>query len=505
MPRLRTKSFSGESNSIKKPVGRSGVSTKQLISESKKFANRLPATAEWNGFVARLPKLKTSVETNLLGVALERYAEYCRQAGLPGGDIVSQAVQKRILLEIYGLASRQCHEVLQERRAINRLSPGRELANASDVLQADGSVVWGDEIYAAACSELAYGVSRHCQTYYGIDDIDRYAKSQLISMGEHGARVDTNVSGRLLYLSDEQAVHYRATIRSGNIFVESAGVGLELLDTTQMLKSTGNTAHLGSEHNNYNEGTGRFGPSVGVAGFAMTLNRDLFIHGGHSIRSRDNAAFSFYHSSYVSGEDVLCTGCMTTVNGKLVYINNWSGHYRPPPAQLQIVIESLQVRGVDISDVVVEYKTTGGNDVRSARHFMQVQTPNPGRAAEPDALWFRERVSEVGEAFVNSVKRIIDGYEREKEGFFRRKSNESKAVSHFFADFFATGNPDANCLFSIIMLLSGNLSSRYRTQVQSLAGNFGCQSAIPDRLKRGSTLEQRLVDAALSYHATLRS
>ena len=190
---------------------------------------------------------------------------------------------------------------------------------------------------------------------------------------------------------------------------------------------------------------------------------------------------------------------------KLVYINNWSGHYRPPPAQLQIVIESLQVRGVDISDVVVEYKTTGGNDVRSARHFMQVQTPNPGRAAEPDALWFRGRVSEVGEAFVNSVKRIIDGYEREKEGFFRRKSNESKAVSHFFADFFTTGNPDANCLYSIIMLLSGNLSSRYRTQVQSLAGNFGCQSAIPDRLKRGSTLEQRLVDAALTYHATLRS
>lgn len=449
--------------------------------------------------------MKTSVETNLLGVALERYAEYCRQAGLPGGDIVSQAVQKRILLEIYGLASRQCHGVLKERRAINQMSAGSGLASASDVLQSDESAVWGDEVYAAACSELAYGVSRHCQTYYGIDDIDRYAKSQLISMGEHGARVDTNVSGRLLYLSDEQAVHYRASIQSGNIFVESTGVGLELLDTTQMLKSAGNTAHQGDEHNNFNTATGRFGSSIGVAGFAMTLNRDLFIHGGHSIRSRDNAAFSFYHSSYVSGEDVLCTGCITTKNGKLVYINNWSGHYRPPPAQLQIVLESLQVQGVDISDVVVEYKTAGGNDIQTAGHFMRLQTPNPGRAAEPDAMWFRERVSEVGEAFVREVKRIIDRYEREKEGFFRRKSIESKTVSRFFADFFTTGNPDANCLFSIIMLLSGNMSSRYRTQVQSLAGNFGCQSAIPDRLKRGSTLEQRLVDIAESYHRILRS
>ena len=67
---------------------------------------------------------------------------------------------------------------------------------------------------------------------------------------------------------------------------------------------------------------------------------------------------------------------------------------------------------------------------------MRLQTPNPGRAAEPDAMWFRERVSEVGEAFVREVKRIIDRYEREKEGFFRRKSIESKTVSRFFADFF---------------------------------------------------------------------
>ena len=121
--------------------------------------------------------------------------------------------------------------------------------------------------------------------------------------------------------------------------------------------------------------------------------------------------------------------------------------------------------------------------------------PNPGRAAEPDALWFRGRVSEVGEAFVNSGKRIIDGYEREKEGFFRRKSNESKAVSHFFADFFTTGNPDANCLYSIIMLLSEILVADIGRN-QSLAGNFGCQSAIPDRLN----VAQHLSNGWLTQH-----
>ena len=431
----------------------------RMLEEARRFAHRLPSAAEWDGFVNRLPRLRSSVEKHLLGRALGRYETYCHQAGLPGRDQISKAVQLRLLLEIYGLSNRQTKQVLADRRnAIQTEGVHVATAGAADVLHSGRPLVFGDELYAAACSELGYGISRHCQTFYGVSDIYHYAKSQLISMEAHGARVDRTVAGRLIYFSDEQAIHHRVTIASGKLFVPAPGAP-QPLDTTQMVGSGGNTAHQGPEKNNWDPGAGQFGPSVGVAGFAMTLNRDLFVNGGHSIRDRDGAAYSFYHSSYVSGEDVVCTGCLTAVHGTLTYINNWSGHYKPSPSQVQIVLESLQVRGVDISNVIVQYKTAGGSDVQIAPHFMQLQQPDPGRAAAPRVKAIHGHVSEVGQWYVAKVKKIVDDYDAEEEGWKakhfwkkRKKSPESKAVCAYLKDLFSTGRPDANCLFSLSML-----------------------------------------------------
>ena len=426
---------------------------------------------------------------------------------MPALDQVSRAVQLRLLLEMYGLASRQSQDVLADRRRFNQLQRGGFLAGASAVLADGQSAVYGDELYAAACSELAHGISRHCQTYYHIPDLDRFAKSQLISMGEHGAKVDRNVSGQLIYLTDEQALQHRVTIRGGLLYVEGP-TGLEPLDTTNMVVATGNRACSGKEKNNYDTATGQFGPSIGVVGFAMTLNRDLFVHGGHSVRGYDNAAFSFYHSSYVSGADVICTGCLTVVNGKLTYINNRSGHYKPPPQQVQIVLESLGVRGVDLSQVVVEYATKHGDDVQHAPMFLQLQYPDAGRAAEPISSTLRNWVSQVGQAYVADVKRIVDAYAREKTGFrgykFRRKSAESQAVCAFLQAFFATGRPDANSLYSIVSLLGGRLAPHFRSQIEQMASNFGSRQSLPAALKPGATLTNRLLESADRYHAVLR-
>lgn len=489
---------------------RPSVDASQLLREAEQFANRRPSGAEWSSFVHRLPPLRSQVEKDLLGKALWRYDSYCQQAGLPGRDQISRAVQLRLLLEVYGLANRQMDQVLADRRRFNQAGGGQPLAGAADVLRSGGQPTFGDEIYAGACSELSYGISRHCQTFYGVGDIDQFAKTQLISMDTHGARVDRTVAGRLIYFSDEQAIHHRAIIAGGKLLVPTPG-GPQPLDTTQMLGSGGNTAHQGPEKNNWVGGD--YGPSLGVAGFAMTLNRDLFVSGGHSIRDRDGAAYSFYHSSYVSGEDVVCTGCLTAVNGTLTYINNWSGHYRPAPEQVQIVLESLQVRGVDISDVVVQYKTaSGASDLQIAPMFMQLQTPDAGRAAAPRTKAIHGHVSEVGQLFVTEVKRIIAAYDAEEEGWKakhfwkkRKKSAESKAVCAYFKSLFATGSPDANCLFSLIMLLTGNMNPGHAPQVEQMAQNFGSRQPLPPSLKAGSTLWNRLQDAATDYHQMVRS
>lgn len=511
MPRERSSSVvTSRPSHSNASENRPSVDASRILQEAKQFANRLPTGAEWQSLVSRLPPLRSQVEKTLLGTALSRYEAYCRQAGLPGRDQVSKAVQLRLLLEIYGLANRQINQVLSDRRRFNQAGGGQSLAGAADVLRSGGQPIFGDEVYAGVCSELGYGISRHCQTFYGVGDIDQFAKKQLISMVPHGARVDRTVAGRLIYFSDEQAIHHRVIVAGGKLLVPTPG-GPQPLDTTQMLKSVGNTAHQGAEKNNW--AGGDYGPSLGVAGFAMTLNRDLFVNGGHSIRDRDGAAYSFYHSSYVSGEDVVCTGCITAVNGTLTYINNWSGHYRPAPEQVQIVLESLQVRGVDISNVGVQYKTANGaSDLQMAPMFMQLQTSDPGRAAEPRTKAIHGYVSEVGQLFVTEVKRIIAAYDAEEEGWKakhfwkkRKKSAESKAVCAYFKSLFATGSPDANCLFSLIMLLTGNMNPGHAPQVEQMAQNFGSRQPLPPSLKAGSTLWNRLQDAATDYHQMVRS
>jgi len=69
----------------------------------------------------------------------------------------------------------------------------------------------------------------------------------------------------------------------------------------------------------------------------MTLNRTIFVHGGHQVCGREGNFYSFYHFSYTGGEDVICTGCLSAINGELISINNDSGHYKATPAQILIV------------------------------------------------------------------------------------------------------------------------------------------------------------------------
>jgi hypothetical protein len=49
------------------------------------------------------------------------------------------------------------------------------------------------------------------------------------------------------------------------------------------------------------------------------------------------------HSSLNAGADVICAGEIEFLNGKITYISNESGHYRPKARQLQNCVNSLNV------------------------------------------------------------------------------------------------------------------------------------------------------------------
>ena len=89
----------------------------------------------------------------------------------------------------------------------------------------------------------------------------------------------------------------------------------------------------------------------------MTYNRLLYA-GVHEceVRSLANAdGKRFYHSSYIEGQPVLCTGCIGIRNGTINYLNNYSGHYQPPPVQLVHVLETFRTYGVNLNNILVDF------------------------------------------------------------------------------------------------------------------------------------------------------
>lgn len=80
------------------------------------------------------------------------------------------------------------------------------------------------------------------------------------------------------------------------------------------------------------------------------------IDGYGSIYSTDHAALErnmpekqrFNHSSFNAGKDVVCAGMIKVVNGRLRYIDNNSGHYKPSRRNLHNAIKLLSECGVDM-------------------------------------------------------------------------------------------------------------------------------------------------------------
>jgi len=160
------------------------------------------------------------------------------------------------------------------------------------------------------------------------------------------------ISNAILYtLEDNSSAAFRISIEGGklkwapNPLDLDAKVDFHTLDW----KNTGhrdhddNTAHSPKVHK-----------TKGVAGFCMTLNHQLFARKHHVVRTKDRTNSGiFYHSSYVAGNDILCTGCIMVDRGTLIAIDNLSGHYQASTEKLVLAIRQLESQGVDVSQLDV--------------------------------------------------------------------------------------------------------------------------------------------------------
>lgn len=359
---------------IRQPTGAIGIQPYREI----------PARMSWSGDVARAigrievlrreaaeggpPQQQQEraggdlTNSTVIDQALDRYHAGARNAGPPNNQL-SKSLHASLLVDIYTVTG-------QFMKTISR--------NTASRTDRDCALF---PLYRELHNAAADGFGR----VFGFngDQIDVYLRHQLITMSTHGVAVDTNVGGmmfngagglqtsRLAYLDQDEALACQLHIRGGKFMITNGRGELEPFDCTGAeyrdisqrpgggFTATANPARRGTERN----------AKLGVAGFAMGLNRNIYARKHSNFHAPKG---SFYHSCYLEGRELLCTGCITVFQGKLLYINNWSGHYQPSKQQLSLVLQAFRAQGVVIDQVVVEYqRSDGSNNQLYAPEFLE--------------------------------------------------------------------------------------------------------------------------------------
>jgi len=95
----------------------------------------------------------------------------------------------------------------------------------------------------------------------------------------------------------------------------------------------------------------------------------------------------FNHSTLNAGKDVVCAGILRAANGRLTYLDNASGHYKPPRANVAAALATLQNEGYDFIAQACQVRVMeapGGNLQWSVFNDARTLIANPN--ANPDAV-----------------------------------------------------------------------------------------------------------------------
>ncbi len=95
---------------------------------------------------------------------------------------------------------------------------------------------------------------------------------------------------------------------------------------------------------------------TGMSQTMFVMKSDGSIYTSPPIKKKPGA---MNHSSLAEGKPIACAGNIKIQNGKLIYIDNDSGHYAPKPEFLVQVLEELKRQGVSLSRVSGFINTSG--------------------------------------------------------------------------------------------------------------------------------------------------
>ncbi len=89
--------------------------------------------------------------------------------------------------------------------------------------------------------------------------------------------------------------------------------------------------------------------------YVVDPSGDIFSFVESNLKSQMGHQGRLHHSSFLAGGDVLAAGQIGFENGRLVFIDNGSGHYLPEAGSLTELLRWLSGKGVDIGQVTYEF------------------------------------------------------------------------------------------------------------------------------------------------------
>jgi len=335
-----------------------------------------------------------------VGQALDRYWAGTKSAGKPTTSL-ARAIHGSFLADIYTVTGRYMREITRNRG-----------------LRTDN-----DCALFPLYRSLHFAAADVFGQIYGIDgsEIDIYLQKQLIGLVDHGETVDelARQNGFLVVLSDQESLAYRLQIKDGKFWIRNGHGGLDLFDCSgEDFKENDaggyvNSAYLGAEAND----------DKAVAGFAMGLNRDIYA-AFHTRRHIPRGMF--FHSAYMASREVLCTGCITVVEGRLTYINNASGHYQPNEQQLALAVQALRSQGVDISRLKVQRFNAARENfwpAESAPDFLKTQ----------QGAGFTKSGADY-DTIAKKIRAALVAYQTRAGKWWSRQSDNSRAALNLLRD-----------------------------------------------------------------------
>ena len=149
-----------------------------------------------------------------------------------------------------------------------------------------------------------------------------------VNMSEHGVATDAKEQPN--YLNGARREQYRVFIISGR--------ACHYRRTNKQFKIINTTVAKGELEGFNDERPG--------LGFVLSMSNELYagLLGKLSLG---------YHSQFMAGRPVMCAGTMVFDQGRVTYIRNDSGHYKPVDHSMIKVLHYLQMNGMPIRDITI--------------------------------------------------------------------------------------------------------------------------------------------------------